>query len=163
MTNYSALSDDGLANLLRAGNEPAFNEIYDRYWAGIFLVARNRLKDDTEAEEIVQNIFCALWRKRQSFRLEKNFKTYFAVAVKYEIINYTVKKKREIDFVNHFSHHDIDNTTLETLGLNELKQILEKSVCVLPERCQLVFRLKLEKGYSQKEIASELGISEKTV
>lgn len=163
MANYSALSDHDLAKLLRDGNESAFNEIYNRNWAGIFLVARNRLKNDSLAEEIVQNIFCSLWRKRTDFYLEKSFKAYFAVAVKYEVINQTAKRKREIDFANRFTYTDVDNSTLQTLSFNELKGILEDSICLLPERCQLVFRLKIEHGYSQKQIAKELNISEKTV
>ncbi len=165
MIDYSTFSDDDLVRLLKLGEEPAFNEIYNRYWSGVFLVARNRLKDDVEAEEIVQDIFCNLWRKRISFRLEKTFKTYFAIAVKYEVINRSVKKQREIDFVAQLfrSTKDIDNSTHQLLSFNELKEVLEESICVLPERCQLVFRLRLEYDYSQRQIAKELGISEKTV
>ena len=162
MDNYSDLK---LAELLSMDSEAAFNEIYNRYWASVFLVARNRLKNDLEAEEIVQNIFCHLWRKRRTFQLKKTFQIYFAVAVKYEVINLSVKKQREINFVEHVSRHgfNVDNSTLQKLSYNELKHTLEKTICVLPERCQLVFRLRIESEYTQKEIAKELAISEKTV
>ncbi|PTS97327.1 RNA polymerase sigma-70 factor, partial [Pedobacter sp. HMWF019] len=45
----------------------------------------------------------------------------------------------------------------------ELQQKLQLTIQSLPEKCQLVFKLKHENGYSQKEIAKELQISEKTV
>lgn len=165
MMDYSTLSDNGLAERLAFGEEPAFNEIYERYWSGVFLVARNRLNDDVEAEEVVQEIFCKLWRRRADFQLEKTFRSYFAVAVKYEIINRSAKKRRETDFADQLfrTNRDIDDSTLQLLSFNELKKALEESICLLPDRCQLVFRLRLEKDYSQKQIAKELDISEKTV
>jgi len=165
MSKYQNISDQELVSLLNASDELAFNEIYERYWSGVFLVARNRLLNDVDAEEIVQKIFCNLWQKRFSFILNKELKAYFSVAVKYEVINYTARRKRENSFIERFSKErtDEDLTTLETLSFNELEERLYNSITLLPERCQLVFKLRFEKEYSQKEIAAELGVSEKTV
>jgi RNA polymerase sigma-70 factor (ECF subfamily) len=165
MSTYQNVSDQELLCLLKADDEAAFNELYKRYWSGIFLVARNRLSNDNDAEEIVQDIFCNLWRKRSSFVLDKSFKAYFSVAVKYEVINRSVRKGRENSFIEQFSKENTeeDLSTLETLSFNELEERLYKSITLLPERCQLVFKLRFEKEYSQKEIANELDISEKTV
>lgn len=165
MSTYQNISDQELLCLLRADSETAFNELYERYWSGIFLVARNRLSNDDDAEEIVQDIFCNLWRKRSSFVLEKSFKAYFSVAVKYEVINRSVRKRRESSFIERFSKENTeeDLSMLETLSFNELEERLYKSITLLPERCQLVFKLRFEKEYSQREIANELHISEKTV
>ena len=165
MDKYFTLSDYELSELLSLDDQFAFNEIYNRYWSSVFLVVRNRLRNDSEAEEIVQNIFYQLWKKRGVFKLEKTFQKYFAVAVKYEIINQSAKKRRELNYISQLSDKlfEIDNSTSQLLSFNELKQMLEKTICVLPEKCQLVFRLKIEKDYSQKQIAQELSISEKTV
>jgi len=165
MSKYSDYSDQKLIALLNQSFEPAFNEIYDRYWPGVFLIARNRLKDDLEAKEVVQDIFCNFWRKRALVQVEKSLITYFSVAVKYEVINRFVKKRRENIFIEQFSQNSPikDSSTQETIYFNELEQNLMDSILLLPERCQLVFRLKFEKDYSQKRIAEELNISEKTV
>lgn len=165
MLKYSNYSDQELIDLLNQGLESAFNEIYARYWSGVFLVARNRLKNESEAEEIVQDVFCNLWKKRTTLRIEKNLNAYFSVAVKYEIINRTVKKRHEGVFIKR-SVQDTpqsDFSTQETIYFNELQKSLMDSICLLPERCQLTFRLRLENGYSQKQIADRLNISEKTV
>ena len=45
----------------------------------------------------------------------------------------------------------------------ELQAQLAGQVKALPEKCRIIFQLSREKGYSQKEIAAELGIAEKTV
>lgn len=165
MSKYQSVSDQELVCLLNANDEIAFNEIYERYWSGVFLVARNRLLNDVDAEEIVQKIFCNLWQRRSSFVLSKGLKAYFSVAVKYEVINHLVRRKRESSFIERFSKENTDEdlSTLETLSFNELEERLYNSITLLPERCQLVFKLRFEKEYSQKEIAAELAISEKTV
>lgn len=165
MRNYSQLSDFDLAELLREGKESAFREIYTRYWDKLYVTARKRLHDEAEAEEVVQDIFCNLWRKRFSFSLSKTFDHYFAVAVKFEVINRMARKARHTLFEQeaHRTFSDMDYSTLEELNLAELKRQLESSISSLPDKCRIVFRLKYEKDYSQREIAEELQISEKTV
>src|SRR5690606_18486891 len=114
---------------------------------------------------ITQDIFCNLWKKRAVLNLNKGLKPYLSTAVKYEVINRIVKKKKEDSFKLQFSkvHSDIDHQTLDLLNLNEIQEKLYESIALLPERCQLVFKLRFENGYTQKEIANELEIAEKTV
>lgn len=165
MADFKSLSEEQLVRLLQDGNQHAFNEIYKRHWSGIFLVAKNRLGSEDDAYEIVQNIFLNLWRKGASFELNKNFAVYFATAAKYEVLKFLSRQ-------GHLDHHrnvlrqemsERDDSMLQALEAKELMETLEQSICLLPEKCQLVFRLRLEKEYSQKEIAKELDISEKTV
>ena len=49
------------------------------------------------------------------------------------------------------------------LQLDELKEQLVKETAKLPEKCRMVFQMSREEGYSQKQIAKKLSISEKTV
>jgi len=113
----------------------------------------------------VQDIFCNLWRKRIKFQLDKSLKVYFAVAVKYEIINRYAKRHRENILIEQLTYSipQKDLSTQETISFNELERNLMDSIDLLPERSQLVFRLRFENDYSQKQIAEELNISEKTV
>jgi len=165
MIQYSSLTDFELVDFLKTGEERAFREIYERHWQKSYLMARKRLSDDTEAEEVVQDIFCKLWRKRDSFVLTKGFDNYFAVAVKFEVINQLAKKARHTRFererLTRFS--EADNSTIEDLDLKELKEQLQQSIDALPDKCRQVFKLKYEQDYTQLQIAAELEISEKTV
>jgi len=165
MQNLSSLADTHLAELLKEGNELAFREIYVRYWDKLYIIACKRLDNPIDAEEVVQDIFCNLWRKRSDFILTKGFSHYFAVAVKFEVINQLAKRARKTRYEKevHASFTELDHSTLHALSFNELKAELHRSVEALPEKCRLVFRLKYEKDYSQKQIAKELHISEKTV
>jgi RNA polymerase sigma-70 factor (ECF subfamily) len=56
-----------------------------------------------------------------------------------------------------------DNSTEEVVLLDDLNVALQKEISKLPSRCQLVFKLSRENNLSIKQVARELGISEKTV
>jgi RNA polymerase sigma-70 factor (ECF subfamily) len=165
MLHFSQLDDFELLTLLRTGEEDAFRFIYDRYWDKLYIIARNRLNDSLEAEEIVQDIFCNFWRKRATIELTKGFDNYFSVAVKFEVINRLAKRARTA--LNHkeytATHSDADNSFLHLLDYKEVKQQLTTLIGDLPEKCRIVFKLRHEAGYSLRQIAEELNISEKTV
>ena len=56
-----------------------------------------------------------------------------------------------------------DSSTEQWLGFDELKERIARLVANLPDKCRLVYQLSKESGYSQREIALHLNISEKTV
>jgi RNA polymerase sigma-70 factor (ECF subfamily) len=51
-----------------AGDAAAFEEIYNRYHARVFAIARKLLGDDHAAEDIVQSVFLTIWRSARLFR-----------------------------------------------------------------------------------------------
>lgn len=165
MLNYKLLNDHELADFLLRDDEAAFNEIYVRYWDKLYILSRNRLGDAYESEEIVQDIFCNLWRKRHSFVLQKGFDNYFSVAVKFEIINRLARRQRVAAYEMEMSHvaTELDQSTLQELDLTELLSRIQVNIGSLPEKCRIVFKLQYEKGYTQRQIAETLNISEKTV
>lgn len=165
MIAYTEYTDQELSSLLKQGDHIAFTEIYNRYWRKIFVVAHKRLGDQDEAEGIVQELFLNLWRKRETFQLKTGFPNYFAVALKFEILDVMRKWANATKYENElsFTYTEADETMLRAADLEELKQKIQLTISVLPEKCQLVFRLKYEQGYSQKQIAEEMDISEKTV
>lgn len=165
MTDYSALTDLDLSHLLKQDDGAAFTEIYARYWKKIFVIAHKRLGDQHDAEEIVQDIFLNFWRKRETFVLTTGLPNYFAIAVKFEILDMMRKRASTLKYEEElsFSYTEADESMLRAMGLQELQSKLQLAVQALPEKCQLVFKLKYELGYSQKQIAGEMNISEKTV
>lgn len=165
MHPYSQLDDFQLLQLVKAGEEEAFRLIYDRYWDKLYIIARNRLNDPFEAEEIVQDVFCNFWRKRQKLELTKGLWNYFAVAIKFEVINRLARRAKTVKYKKEYttSHSDADNSFLHLLDYKEMKQQLSSMIGSLPEKCRIVFQLRHEQGYTHRQIAEELKISEKTV
>lgn len=158
------LTDQELAHLLSKGSESAFNVIYKRYWHKLLAIAGRRLNEIEDAEEAVQNIFLNIWRRRETFVLAVSLENYFAVAVKFEVINQLAKQareaKRNTEFVRSVPE---SNEMLLTHDLALLQQQLENTINTLPEKCQLVFRMSRQTDFTNKQIAKELNLSEKTI
>jgi RNA polymerase sigma-19 factor, ECF subfamily len=165
MPANSTHTDQELLELIRQNDEDAFAALYLRYWEKLLITAMHRLGNPDEAREIVQDLFCALWKRRVSLRVESSMNTYLAAAVKYEVFKRLAAKNRQLRYRQQVFRdwQEADNDTLDLLKANELQSQLEILVKALPEKCRIVFRLSREKGYSQKQIASELRIAEKTV
>lgn len=143
----------------------AFTQLYDRYWKRLFVVAANKLNNLSVAEELVQDIFSDLWTRRASLEITGELGAYLATALKYQVINYQAKQKRESAYKEFKARRlqQNDESTENYLAFEELKSKLAELVSQLPTRCQLTYRLSREQGRSQKEIAEALSISEKAV
>jgi len=165
MYDYNILNDKDLTSLLQEGNEHAFTEIYNRYWSKLFAIAVNKIKDLDEAEEIVQDIFVSLWKRRNELGTIDTLSPYLAVSVKYRVIKVLDKRNHQQKYSDYRQHavNLSDDSTQQWLEFEELKSRLAVFVADLPEKCRLVYQLSRESGYPQKKIATELGISEKTV
>lgn len=153
-----------LLGLLRAGEHRAFNEIYRRYWDKLFYIAAKKLEEYGEAESIVQDVFVDLWRRREELDIYETLEGYLVVAVKYRIINYLARQDR-IRTYEQYLISQLNTThsgTEEWISFEELRRWLMKMVSGLPEKCRMAYQLR-EEGYTQKEIARQMQISEKTV
>src|ERR1700761_41337 len=165
MYNYNILNDKELIDLLQQDDELAFTEIYNRYWKILLTVAANKLRELDEAEEIVQDIFVSLWKRRSELGVIDTLRSYLSVSVKYRVIKLLDKRGNYQRYASYAEQTFTitDNSTLQWLEFEELKSRLALFVADLPEKCRLVYQLSRDAGYTQKQIAEELNISEKTV
>lgn len=164
MDNFKDRSDEELLQLLKDGNPKAFTAIYNRYWDKLYVVAANKMSDLYQAQELVQEIFLDIWKRRAAITLNSSLNAYLATALKYKIINWRHRKSIEQRYVDHAKVADEQEYSMENyLQFEELKAKLERLVAKLPEKCQLVYKLSRDEGLSQKEIAKQLDITEKTV
>jgi len=158
-------SDNELLSLLKEGDRNAFTTLYNRYWDKLYAVAYNRLADEYEAEEAVQNIFLDLWKRKETITLTHTLSTYLSAAIKYHVFTRLAQIRREKIRAEQLKIGAIEGieTTAEWLSEKELKRQLEQGINALPEKCKLVFLLSREQNLTNKQIAEELNISEKTV
>lgn len=160
---YRTYADETLIALLREGEKKAFNEIYERYWNKLFVAACYRMGNPGDAEDIVQDIMVRLWSNRGTLIIKVTLGAYLATAVKYEVINRLAKQKRREQHNLLSSNIEADYSTERTLDFTALQERLAILVKALPEKCRMAFTLSREHGFSQKEIASYMDISENTV
>ncbi|MBS1602337.1 MAG: RNA polymerase sigma-70 factor [Bacteroidetes bacterium] len=165
MPTNEPYTDQELLQLLRQDDEQAFTILYQRYRDRMLVTDVHRLGNLEEAREIVQDVFCGLWKRRASLAIDCSLNTYLASAVKYEVFRRFAAQSRQQRYQQQVIRdwQEAANDTIDQLKANELRSQLDNLVKNLPEKCRIVYRLSREKGYSQKQIAAELRIAEKTV
>ena len=166
MNSFSHLTNEKeLLTLLRDGDEAAFTQIYNLYWKKCFFVAAQKLQNLSEAEEVIQDIFMDIWKRREELNITTCLSSYLAVCVKYKVINILSRRHLASKYLEHATETASvsDLSTEQELRLQELKYHLVKETARLPEKCRMVFQMSRDEGFSQKQIANRLNISEKTV
>ncbi|MDB5061315.1 MAG: polymerase sigma-70 factor [Mucilaginibacter sp.] len=165
MTDFNTLGEDELINLLQQGKLGAFREIYTRYWKQLYADAYKRLKNKEMAEEIVQEVFTSLWHKRGALNITQTLGGYLFTSVSNLVIDQYRKNLVRARYKESFKlvYSETDNSTEDAILVKELEHTIENEVNSLPDKCRSVFELSRVEHKTNKEIAFELGISEKTV
>ena len=70
------LPDHELVDLLKSGEHAPFVEIYERYWTVLYPHAGKILRNEAEAEDVIQEIFSSLWLKRENIGLKSTPSSY---------------------------------------------------------------------------------------
>jgi RNA polymerase sigma-70 factor (ECF subfamily) len=158
------LSDEELILLIARDNAIAFKMLYNRYWKKMLVKAYAQLQSYTIAEEVVQDAFINLWKRRHTITLKYTFHTYIASVVRYEVMTQLAKKNKQPLYIDDLEIPAVaDHSTQQWLDFDELRSQIESLVDTLPDKCRLVFKLSRDKGLSDKQIAESLTISPKTV
>jgi RNA polymerase sigma-70 factor (ECF subfamily) len=153
--------DEELICLLKTGNESAFTEIYNRYWDKLYYIAHKLLKDTEASEEIVQEVFLVLWKKRQNLNI-LSLTQYLSAMTRYAVYRHIAKEKK-------YSKQENSENLLQTEAADEidldnkiLLEIITKLSNKLPEKCRLVFQYNKIQDQSLQEVAQQLNITQKT-
>lgn len=123
------------------------------------------MKEFEEAESIVQSVFISFWEKRKTIKIVGSIENYLVGAVKLAVMDYkrkyAVRKERLEEHLMNYcgSSHCTENE----LAFEELNAEVNKLTDSLSCQCKKVYELSRKKGLNNKEIASTLLISEKTV
>lgn len=159
---YIHYTDPELLQLLRENNRAAYNEIYNRYWKKMLLVAWNHSRNEELAKDIVQEVFITLWEKRQQQNIQ-SLSAFLATAIKYQVFKHYRKEQRRAALAR-------DNYTFEATSQDEallearfLKDLIDGIVEEMPEKCRLVFHYSRNLGLNNHEIAEQTDVTRKTV
>lgn len=162
MSRDSLYSDPDLVAALSQHSEQAFAIIYDKYWDRLLGLAYKITKDKDAAEEIVQEVFVALWRRRDKVKIEA-LDNYLATAVKFSTFKYLQRYRRQQELQSEAMAYDAKQLDEEVIDAKFLKEYLDGIVEKLPDKCKVVFKMSREDLMTNKEISGELLITEKTV
>lgn len=162
MTNYTGYSDAELITLVHKRDHHAFTEIYNRYWRKLLMIAWNHSEDNSQAKDLVHEVFMSLWERTDGIEIQ-NVGAFLATAMRFRLFQYLQKEQRRFMLVKEnytFSELADDDEKLTALFL---KEYIDGIVEEMPEKCKLVFKYSREHCLKNSEIAEKMDISEKGV
>lgn len=158
-------TDVDLVKRLQEGEEDALTIIYKAYWEIMYLAAYNLVKDQSVCEDIVQEVFISLWQRRAKLQIKVSLRSYLYTSTVYKVYDHFDKNKKMLkgELFDNFENK-IETSNPETkLMHEELIHLLDSIIDTLPDKCKEVYKLSRENMLSNKEIAEQLNISQRTV
>jgi RNA polymerase sigma factor (sigma-70 family) len=163
-------TDDELWLLVKQGSHPAFELIYLRYIKAVFTEINKRVNDRDEAEDLSQEVFLALWEKRNTIHPQGQLYPYIYGMAVNRVLNYFRSHKIPTNFIEAWETLPEDLAHLSELPaafkvdeVLEMEQLLDEERKSLPEKMRRVYELRYEKKLSITEISEGLSISPNTV
>lgn len=149
---------------MKRGKEYAFDFFFNYYYPGLCIYAQKMVSlSKEEARDVVQDVFVKFWNDREKLDILFSIRSYLFVSVKNKCLDLLRKKNRNIKIQEITDQHDITDESFESFVLSELESHFNKSLNKLPERCREIFELSRLHGLKNREIATKLNLSEKTV
>jgi len=152
-----------LLQQIEQGSKCAFNLLYEKHWKSAYAEAYKRLKDADQAKDVVQEIFTHIWLKKESLHIN-NLPAYLNTAIRNKVFKVVEKQKTFHPFLDILE--DMPSTYLkadDNLLWKEFLISYEALLNSLPPKRQIIFRLHYQNDLPTKDIASQLGVSRKTV
>jgi RNA polymerase sigma-70 factor (ECF subfamily) len=161
-------SDSTAITLIKQGSQKAFERLFKDHFKSLHAYAYTFLKDDEQAEEVVQNVFCRVWEKRDQLKTDGSIKAYLYRAVHNESLNYLKHQKVRASFGVYYADEMEQNTggdepASKKLMAAELQRHIEKAMSELPEQCRIIFQLSRFEQLKYQQIADQMGLSIKTI
>lgn len=156
-------SDDILLlKLIKQGDQIAFRHLFYQYADSLERFITYYIHDREKSQDLVLDIFTYIWENRQNFEIKQTLKAYLFQAARNKSFTYIRDKKIPV-YLEEMEGMEIVQNYDSELELQELHHLIEEAVSLLPDKCREIFRKSREENLTNKEIAGQLYISEKTV
>jgi RNA polymerase sigma-70 factor (ECF subfamily) len=149
-----------ILRLIARGDEEVFEQLFHSRYARLVIFALKFISDRMQAENVVQMVFIKLWEKRKELKIE-SLNAYLMMAVRNSCINEIKRTRYHLSVEDQLQLPMVED---EESGIKEeLLDKIDKAINEMPPQRQKIFKMSRFNGLKYKEIASELGISPKTV
>jgi RNA polymerase sigma factor (sigma-70 family) len=153
------LTEQELIDGCKKGERAYQRALYDRFCQKMLVLCLRYSKTTAEAEDILQEGFVKVFNAIKEFRQESKLETWITRIMVNTALNVQRKKLYLYPMVD-VEDLELPQNEVSISGIH-FNQLLEM-IQTLPQGCQIVFNLFAIEGYSHKEIAEQLGISEGT-
>jgi RNA polymerase sigma-70 factor (ECF subfamily) len=169
-TRSEAWSDEEIVHRVKAGDTVLYEIIMRRYNQRLYRVARAILRDDTEAEDVMQDAYVRAYEHLEQFAGRALFSTWLTRIAVHEALS-RLRLRNRNQQLDDFAHDgDISMNMVgtspdpeESASRAELSQLLEEALLDLPEPYRIVMMLRDVEGLSTSETAAALDLTEENV
>ncbi len=159
-TSNQLIPENDLIDGCLQGDRRMQYELYQRFAPKMYGVCLRYAANATEAEDILQEGFIKVFGKLESFRREGSFEGW----VRRIFVNTAIEHFRKKSYLQPITEKE--ESTYEAKSLSVLDNLAEKDIIGLVQQLspgyRTVFNLYVVEGYTHREIADQLGISEGT-
>jgi RNA polymerase sigma-70 factor, ECF subfamily len=165
----ASMSDEQLVTSIRSGETTLFEELMRRYNQRVYRVARAIVKNEAEAEDVMQQAYLNAFTHLQQFAGRAKFSTWLTRIVIHEALG---RRRRAQPTEHMLSDSEGDAMPFAPSAgpsperqayASELKRLVEDSVDALPDSYRTVFMLREIEGLSTSETAEGLELGEEAV
>ena len=144
-----------------SGHEPAFQQLFEKYWPRMYANALRFSKSPELAQDLTQEIFIKIWTQREKLRTVERFDAWLYTVSRNLIYNELRKKMYDVAYTDYlYAYFEDENLDAQQLlELKELEQQINQAINHLPPQVQAAFRLSRFQGLSHEQIARELNIT----
>lgn len=150
-----------------------FEEIYVSYFSRMKGFAQEYVLSEEDAENIVQDVFTELWERKELLTYNINLVAFLFTSIKNRCIDHLRHNIVVREAVNQMQEEyqitlKVKLASLELfdqslLSEQDIEKIISDVINSLPDKCREIFIKSKIEGKKQKDIASEMNISLKTV
>lgn len=145
----------------KQGYEALFREYYQPLCAYVHFY----LKDRAASEEVVQDLFFNLWKKREDLEINTSIKSYLYAAARNHSLNVLkhIEVRENYKKLNEESRSLQESQVQDGIEASELEKRIKNAINQLPPERQRIFLMSRYEDLKYREIAEKLNISIKTV
>jgi len=161
----NAFSDITLLKHLAAGREEAFTQLYLRYSPTIYNALMVYIKDEHQADDLLQNVFVRFWEKRAELPAIQNIENYLFILARNLVLNHIKRRAIEENVLQVLrsrlteSVNSTDNRIMEL----EYRRLLQEAIDALPAQQKQVYLMATENAMSYDDIAAQMELSKLTI
>jgi len=169
--DYASSPEPDLLRMARKGNDRAFTELVRRNWRMIYRISRRVLKNHEDAEDNLQNVLVKIYQRLNGFEGASRFSSWlFRVTFNEALMTLRRNKSRRQD-----SYVDLGFTDAKGHGISDLqdvrvnnerqhmhRELAAKAMHRLTPSLRTAFLLHKQQGWTHRELADELGITQAT-
>jgi len=137
-------------------------EAFHKYYEGLHRYAYSLTGENETAKDIVQQVFIALWERKEKIIIKDSVKSYLFRAIHNRCINHHTRVRKFLVLDHHTENIEGINNNY-TLENNEVQNQIKAAIEKLPPQCKAVFLKNREEEKTYSQVAGEMGIAVKTV